>query len=143
MNNLTLILLLFSCYAIGAETQYVCEFNTGVKISNYKTDKPIPHVTKVKEKYSFFTDGKTSSFINLNQGIKSPAYIVETGGTVTFIENTTGDNFFSVSIFPKQTVKSHVFGAIYTFISYKETNSDSPDYYDPEQLYGSCIIIKK
>lgn len=139
MKYLILIITLITCSMLHAkEIQYVCEFNVQVKSGNYSSGNPSPRVTKNKERYTFFYDGKNASYVNLAFGNKNPAIVFINSSTINFIEKNTADNFFIVTIFPeKKTYGSNV-AAIYSFLAYGE----KPDMYDPYQSFGSCWITK-
>ena len=135
-----LVLLLISGYGYGSEMQYLCEFNVEIKVRNYATTKPLPRVEKSKDKFLFIYDGKNGSFINLSLSnpLKSPLYVINEDNRITFIEKNTSANLFLVTIFIDKKQSNERYGAIKSFLSY----GVKPEFYDPGQSFGSCLIIK-
>jgi hypothetical protein len=99
------------------------------------SDKPNPRVIYDEEKFTFFYDGKNGYYINLKFGQKSPVHAIKESNKITFIENTTSDNLFLVTIFEGKsnslTLKSIM--SLYSF-------GDLPEHFDPEQSYGNCYL---
>jgi len=125
-------------YVYGSETQYLCEYNVEVKVGKYTTDKPIPRVEKLNQKFSFFYDGKNGSYISLSEGIKIPLYVLKENNRITFIEKNIGDNLFLVTIFTDKKLKYGRYGSIKSYVSY----GIESDFYDPGQSFGTCSIIQ-
>ena len=122
----------------GSETQYLCDYNVEIKVGKYTSETPIPRVNKSNKKYSFFYDGKNGTYIDLSEGLKIPLYVIKESNRITFFEKNGSDNLFSVTIFTDKKTKTGRYGSIRSFLSY----GVEPEFFDPGQSYGSCLIIQ-
>jgi len=133
MKYILLILALFATSLHAKEVQYLCQFNKKVQVSQYLSS-PKPKVLTVNERFTFFSDGLKSSYINLNHGQKYPVTVIEDGLKITFIEKNNGTDLFLVTIFLNGD-GSKPMGAVMSMHSYSTKN---PEFYDPYQMYGTC-----
>lgn len=123
--------------AFSKEIQYICKYGYKVKIRNHLSDKPNPKVFYDEEKYTFFYDGKNGYYINLEFGEKIPLHAIKEGNKITFIENAASDNLFLVTIFEGKS-NSSMLRSIKSLYSF----GDLPEFYDPEQSYGNCYVVR-
>lgn len=135
MKNYIFLGLFLICGATtaSADTQYRCTFNSEIKVTDLNVKSPKSTIKKINEKYTFWVEKNKASYINLSHGLKSDLEYLYQGVRLMFIEKTSGDNNFVVTIFYTRK-EAEGFPAVF---SYTGWNRDIP-FYNPSIALGYC-----
>lgn len=123
-------------FAFGADTQFICNFGSEVKLSKLNPTDPSPKVTKSSNKFTFIVNenSATGKYVNLSHGIVSPILFYTNGRTATFVEKNSSDNLFVVTAFLDQNSK--LIPAVFTQYSWLEGVQS----YGPYISLGNCSV---
>jgi len=125
-----------------ADTQFICNFGSEVRLSKTDLDNPSPIIDKKTSRYTFMINkaGTLGSYINLKYGQALPIVVHFNGNTATFIEKNSSNNLFIVTAFLDQESKGSV-PAVFTQNGWT-TKKDEPEY-QPFISLGSCVMTIK
>lgn len=138
MKKIFLVLGLLNALNAVADTQFICNFGSEVRLSKPDLENPGPVVDKKSSRFTFMVNksGTTGSYINLKYGQALPMVVYFNGNTITFIEKNSSNNLFIVTAFlDKQS--NNVVPALFTQNGWTE-KKDEPEY-QPHTSLGSCV----
>lgn len=135
-----IFLFAFTLSAHALDNQFICTFDTKVKVSSLNPKEPKPTVDKSKaEKYTFMIDSINplkASYISLSDGLKAPAYVMKNGSAYIFVESNYAGNHFLVTVFADKKINGF-YNAVMSFHNDKPTDAD--DYFAQSIRIGRCI----
>lgn len=138
MKYFVLTLGLICSLNVVADTQFICNFGSEVRLSKTDLENPSPVVDKKTSKYTFMVNktGTAGNYINLKYGQALPMIVHFNGNTITFIEKNSSNNLFVVTAFLDKQTGSSV-PAVFTQNGW--TNKKDEPEYQPYTSLGSCV----
>ena len=142
MKKILLAFGLLVTFNVFAESQFICNFGSEVRLSKPDMDNPTPVIDKRTSRYTFMVNktGTSGSYINLKYGQALPIVVYFNGNTITFIEKNTSNNLFIVTAFLDKQTNGSV-PAVFTQNGWT-VKKDEPEF-QPYSSLGSCLTIAK
>jgi len=142
MKTIILALGLLAASNVFADSQFICNFGSQVRLSKPDMDDPTPVIDKWTGRYTFMVNktGTSGSYINLKYGQALPIVVYFNGNTITFIEKNTSNNLFIVTAFLDQKTSGSV-PAVFTQNGWT-IKKDEPEF-QPYTSLGSCVMTSK
>lgn len=142
MKKIFLALSLVFAFNAIADTQFICNFGSEVRLSKPDLDNPAPVVDKKTSRYTFMVNkaGTSGSYINLKYGQALPMVVHFNGNTISFIEKNTSNNLFIVTAFLDKQSNGSV-PAVFNQNGWT-LKKDEPEY-QPYTSLGSCVMSSK
>ena len=142
MKKIFLTLGLVGAFNAFADSQFICNFGSEVRLSKPDIENPTPVVDKRTSRYTFMVNktGTAGSYINLKYGQALPMIVHFNGNTITFIEKNTSNNLFIVTAFLDKQTNGSV-PAVFTQNGWT-IKKDEPEF-QPYTSLGSCVMTSK
>jgi hypothetical protein len=142
MKEIFLALGLLGAINAFADTQFICNFGSEVRLSKPDLDNPSPVVDKKFSRYTFIVNkaGTAGSYVNLKHGQVLPIVVHFNGNTITFIEKNTSNNLFIVTAFLDRQSNGSV-PAVFNQNGWT-VKKDEPEF-QPYTSLGSCAMTSK
>ncbi len=125
-----------------ADTQFICNFGSEVRLSKPDLENPTPVVDKKTSRYTFMVNkaGTSGNYINLEFGQALPMVVHFNGKTITFIEKNSTNNLFIVTAFLDKKSNGSI-PAVFNQNGWT-VKKDEPEY-QPYTSLGYCAMSSK